>query len=439
MGLLSEIVETRVNGNNKKHLEDVGYKNLKGGEIILILVEHLTKGSYVLVWVECDFCGIIKQIPYHNYLRSMKNHEKYSCFGKCSYEKTKLTKLEKHGDPFFNNPEKNKQTKLERHGDENYNNPDRISETHLNKTYEEIEQSNKKREETMMEISGVTHNWSGVYGDRVCDMTKLENHGDINYNNREKFKETCLIIYSGHPMQNAEVRKKSQETKLERHGDPFFNNMEKSKQTNLKNLGVEYTFQSEEIIEKSKETKRRLYGNENYTNREQALLTNISLYGVEYPFQLEFFQEKYKQTCLERFGVEHPSYSFDVIKKQIETKTGMKYEEYLERIPDWELYKKQVLKFTRRQSIYLLESVEKRGLSGVNGSYQLDHMFTIYEGFKQNICPYIIGNICNLIMLPWEDNISKYVCCSLTKQQLFDRYDNRDKLLEQLTEDYNKR
>ena len=56
--------------------------------------------------------------------------------------------------------------------------------------------------------------------------------------------------------------------------------------------------------------------------------------------------------------------------------------------------------------------------------YQLDHRFSIIEGFKQNIDPNIISSHINLEMLSVYENASKQGKCSITKEQLFDMYSN---------------
>lgn len=86
-------------------------------------------------------------------------------------------------------------------------------------------------------------------------------------------------------------------------------------------------------------------------------------------------------------------------------------------------YRKMVGKCTNMQEIENLKNFKKRGRTEVKGSYQLDHMFSIVEGFKQNIAPYIIGNICNLEMIPSLENDSKKAKCSISKEDLFEKFD----------------
>jgi IS30 family transposase len=101
---------------------------------------------------------------------------------------------------------------------------------------------------------------------------------------------------------------------------------------------------------------------------------------------------------------------------------GINYNEYLKNVDDYYKYKLEVLKITRQQPISYLENYDKRGKSGVEGAYQLDHKFSIVEGFKQNIKPEIIGNIINLEFIPWEENLNKRTKCSLTKEEIIIKF-----------------
>ena len=250
-----------------------------------------------------------------------------------------------------------------------------------------------------------------------------------------KCKQTCLENHGvEYPMQSLEIYRKIKQTKLKNHGDPNYNNPEKTKETKLKDHGDSgYNNRSQAI-----KTCLELYGDPYYNNVEQINKTNLELYGVEFPFQSKEILEKCKQSCFKNNGVENPFQIPKVIDKIFEIKFGKSYDIYLKQLPDFVRYKKEVHKFTKKQPSYLLNNFNKRGLSGVHGSYHLDHKFTIYQGFRDNICPYIIGNIINLEMLPYKDNISKNYKCSLTIEELFEKYDNRDKILEQLKENYNK-
>ncbi len=48
-----------------------------------------------------------------------------------------------------------------------------------------------------------------------------------------------------------------------------------------------------------------------------------------------------------------------------------------------------------------------RTVCGVEGGYQLDHIFPIIEGYKSGKSPEEISDMMNLQMLPWKENRSK--------------------------------
>jgi predicted DNA-binding protein YlxM (UPF0122 family) len=97
---------------------------------------------------------------------------------------------------------------------------------------------------------------------------------------------------------------------------------------------------------------------------------------------------------------------------------NMNYDDYLKIIDDYYKYELMVLKITRQQPIHTLFNYNKRGNSGVDGAYHLDHKFSIIEGFKNNIKPEIIGNIKNLEFIPWKENLKKRANCSITLEEL---------------------
>jgi hypothetical protein len=83
------------------------------------------------------------------------------------------------------------------------------------------------------------------------------------------------------------------------------------------------------------------------------------------------------------------------------------YEEYRNSLPEWKRYKIDVWRITNQQPLHLLEHFEKRGVNGQTGAYTLDHIISVKRGFIENIPAEKIGDISNLQMLPWEENITK--------------------------------
>jgi hypothetical protein len=139
--ILTKNLEITLNPANMKHFSNLGYKNLKPKNKLIIPVEHLNSGSHSIIKVKCDVCGCEKDLMYRFYLKSVKKFGFYCCSSKCGQvklengvvnysqtneykEKFKKTCMSKYG---FNNPsqiekfkDKRKQTMLDRHGVEYY-------------------------------------------------------------------------------------------------------------------------------------------------------------------------------------------------------------------------------------------------------------------------------------------------------------------------------
>ena len=97
------------------------------------------------------------------------------------------------------------------------------------------------------------------------------------------------------------------------------------------------------------------------------------------------------------------------VNKMAATKAGYKtWEEYQANIPDFEKYRKQVWSVTNKQPIETLKNFEKRGRLGIEGAYNIDHIYSIHKGFMTGIEPTIIGDFKNLRMIPWLENIKKH-------------------------------
>lgn len=88
---------------------------------------------------------------------------------------------------------------------------------------------------------------------------------------------------------------------------------------------------------------------------------------------------------------------------------------------DLEHYRTKVFKvmYKFKDEITKLENFNMRGHAN-QGKYHLDHKFSIIEGFKQNIPPYIIGNINNLEMILGRNNLIKNRKCSIDLDELID-------------------
>jgi hypothetical protein len=105
---------------------------------------------------------------------------------------------------------------------------------------------------------------------------------------------------------------------------------EKIKQANLKNLGVENPFQSKEIKEKIKQTNLKIYKAEYHTQtesgKEKIKQSNIKNYGVANVFQSEEIKQKIKKHFLDTYGVEYPQQVPEILEKN--QKSSLKLKPY---------------------------------------------------------------------------------------------------------------
>jgi hypothetical protein len=77
--LITKEVEVKWTPSNKKYYSNLGYKYSKFGDSFVVKVEDLSKGSSVLVEVQCDACGKIFSREYNLYLLYGHKDGKYYC------------------------------------------------------------------------------------------------------------------------------------------------------------------------------------------------------------------------------------------------------------------------------------------------------------------------------------------------------------------------
>lgn len=94
----------------------------------------------------------------------------------------------------------------------------------------------------------------------------------------------------------------------------------------------------------------------------------------------------------------------------------------IEQKPEFERYKFLVDHFTRNANLASLENSNKRGRAknGVQ-SYHLDHIYSVFDGFNNNVPPEIIGDISNLRYIPWYENVSKNYKSDCSLNELFEK------------------
>jgi len=91
--------------------------------------------------------------------------------------------------------------------------------------------------------------------------------------------------------------------------------------------------------------------------------------------------------------------------RQVDPNTKTKFQEYSNKV--WRLT-------TQTIKNHHIKNIESRG----RNKYHLDHKYSIYEGFKNNINPDLLSHYKNLQMIPERKNIQKGSNCSITLKEL---------------------
>jgi hypothetical protein len=127
-----------------------------------------------------------------------------------------------------------------------------------------------------------------------------------------------------------------------------------------------------------------------------------------------------RKTWMEKYGMDNPS-KHPSIKQKISDKN----KEWQALNPKdrtlMEEYYNAVRLVTNQNWYEYFHSINPNGLQR-SRDLHLDHIYSIAEGFANNIPPEIIGHWTNLRLLPKLDNSSKGANCHKTMEQLYEDY-----------------
>lgn len=131
------------------------------------------------------------------------------------------------------------------------------------------------------------------------------------------------------------------------------------------------------------------------------------------------YAKKAKQTFIEKYGVDNPAKLPEVQKKisnkRIENGATPKHLRSLRR-----LYYDAVWKVTEQSWKEHFDTINPHRLNRSKNA--LDHIYSIQQGFRDNIPPYIIGHWTNLTVISLSENSIKGMTCGKTQEKLFDDF-----------------
>ena len=292
-------------------------------------------------------------------------------------------------------------------------------------------------------IKNCKTNYQKTCGERPCwiklrAQTNIKKYGSIctlHGKNKQKTKNIFLKKYGVENIsQLGWVKEKKINTCRENFGcdhpmqSPAV--MEKSKQTLMKLYGVPCILQVPEIINRIHNTMFAIdpiLGISKYElSRIKCIDKNMKKYGVPHFVQTEEFQSKSKKTNMVRYGKDNYSKTKE-FQEFLISSGRRRSDELSEKI---DIYYRNVLKYTNRtfrKYKLLLEETYIR-----SKQFHLDHIYSIVDGFENNIEPRIIGSICNLQLIPEFINIQKHRKSWISKDKLLASYNklsNEDKYI----------
>jgi hypothetical protein len=78
-------------------------------------------------------------------------------------------------------------------------------------------------------------------------------------------------------------------------------------------------------------------------------------------------------------------------------------------------YKAEVWSVTRKQPLHTLPNIEKRG----RNEWDLDHIYSMWDGYHNDVPPEMIGDIRNLRVITASENRTKHIRSDMTKEELY--------------------
>jgi len=125
-----------------------------------------------------------------------------------------------------------------------------------------------------------------------------------------------------------------------------------------------------------------------------------------------------RKTWIKKYGVDNPS-KCPAIQQKLSTSSLNRYSE-IDRSAATEYY--NAVKLVTNRSWYEHFYIINPDRLQRSRDLHLDHIYSIAEGFKNNVPPEIIGHWTNLRLIPKIQNSIKGADCHKTKEQLYEDY-----------------
>ena len=199
--------------------------------------------------------------------------------------------------------------------------------------------------------------------------------------------------------------------------------IEKAETSRQKNITMEERISHMKLMsQRGNNTLKKLHADADWVAEKGRKISNsVKLrgghYGSNNPMYGKNHTQETKETLSEKANKRDPiCYS-----KATDTKISRRIAISKEQKTNWELYREQVLNYTYISWKNYKDVINPNGFKR-GKDYELDHKFSITEGFKQKVNPSIIGHFSNLELISKDQNRSKRIKCSITLEELLKAY-----------------
>lgn len=251
--------------------------------------------------------------------------------------------------------------------------------------------------------------YDGDYRQTCCGSCSVKLQNTIYIQNYNKTHSTNYKNVSSIPS----VKKKKEKSSLEKYGTT---NPSKSKEVKDK-LSLITSKCWDEMTEEDKKLRSDLVklGMIESTSTE-TYFTNSGYY---YPFQ----NPEVTQQCLLTRKNHTIDQKVDILNKRL---TTLEQNGHINiSTPEKEKYYKEVWSYTETYYQHYRDTIDPENLRGINGGHRLDHIYSIFQGYRDGIPPEVLGHYSNLQILEEGVNRMKSKDCWKTKEELVEDFNNK--------------
>ena len=181
-----------------------------------------------------------------------------------------------------------------------------------------------------------------------------------------------------------------------------------------------------DVRKKISETNKVLFANGS-EYREKCKATLQERYGTDNPMRINGVPDKIVNQRHKKRSYRSNEHMItpEAMRKKKKTRIKHGYDIPLDQLDDFKRYKQHVTRYTEQNYKQYREQINPKDLKRgrTKGTYQLDHILSKLDGFKQGILPEVLSHPANLRMMTIEKNISKSAESHYTVQELYEEID----------------